>query len=231
MMQRADDAQSMALRAFLLLCALRENWPGKLVLIRRLDDQGRAVSVACSIVGAACLSLDSRAEACRAALRNGACDFVVNSTDEALRILKNEIRKCKPASVALAMPESAAIEELTERGVAPEAYILTGATAADAVEHRFTVLGTSIISIATPGDTSQPHKLVQDYADARNLVPHEFRCSTPEQLRELDRHLATLIPEDDPRHRWATLAPRYFYRDSLHRRAAYLTPAEVTSLA
>ncbi|HKO18105.1 MAG TPA: hypothetical protein VJU82_04385 [Acidobacteriaceae bacterium] len=231
MMERADDAQSMALRAFLLLCALQENWPGKLVLIRRLDDEGRAVSVASSIAGAACLSLDARADACRATLRAGACDFLVNSTDEALRILKNEIRKRKPVSVAVAMPESAALEELTGRGVRPEAYILTSAVTPDATESRFAGLGTRIISIATAGDTSQPHKLVQDYADTRNLVPHEFRCSTPQQLRELDRRIETLIPEGDPRHRWATLAPRYFYRDPLHRRATYLAPGELASLA
>src|SRR5690348_12216796 len=134
MTERADDAQSMALRAFLLLCALEDNWPGKLVLVRGLDAEGRAASVASSIAGAACLALDSRAEVCRATLRAGACDFVVNSVDEALRILKNEIRKRKPVSVAVAMPEAAALEELLGRGVAPEAYILTSTDATDAIE-------------------------------------------------------------------------------------------------
>src|SRR3569623_3134903 len=112
MTERADDAQQMALRAFLLLCSLEDDWPGKLVLVRGLDADGTAVSVAATSAGGACLAVDSRAEVCRAALRAGACDFVVNSVDEALRILKNEIRKRKPVSVAVAMAEAAALGEL-----------------------------------------------------------------------------------------------------------------------
>ena len=34
---------------------------------------------------------------------------MVNSVDEALRVLKNEIRKHKPVSVALSMDEAAAL--------------------------------------------------------------------------------------------------------------------------
>ena len=230
MTERADDAQSMALRAFLLLCALEDNWPGKLVLVRGLDAEGRAASVASSIAGAACLALDSRAEVCRATLRAGACDFVVNSVDEALRILKNEIRKRKPVSVTVAMPEAAALEELLDRGVAPEAYILTRSDATDATEHRFASFGAHIVSIADAGDSSQPHNLVQDYVESRKLTRHEFRVSTTQELRELDQRLAAIIPEGDPRHRWATLAPGYFYRDLPNRRVAYLNAAELADL-
>jgi len=228
MTERADDAQSMALRAFLLLCALEDNWPGKLVLVRGLDAEGRAASVASSIAGAACLVLESRAEVCRATLRAGACDFVVNSVDEAIRILKNEIRKCKSVSVAVAMPEAAALEELADRGVAPEAYILTRTDATFATEHRFAGFGAHIV---TAGDSSQSHKLVQDYVETRKLTLHQFRVSTAQELRELDQRLAALIPEADPRHRWTTLAPGYFYRDLLYRRVAYLNAAELADLS
>ena len=230
MTERADDAQSMALHAFLRLCALEDNWPGKLVLVRGLGAEGRAASVASSIAGAACLAIEPRAEICRITLRAGACDFVVNSVDEAIRILKNEIRKCKSVSVAVAMPEAAALEELFDRGVAPEAYIFTRTDATDTSEHRFAGFGANIVSIATAGDSSQPHKLVQDYVETRKLTLHQLRVSTAQELRELDQRLAALIPEADPRHRWATLAPGFFYRDRPYRRVAYLNPAELADL-
>ena len=223
MTERADDAQQMALRAFLLLCSLADDWPGKLVLVRGLDAEGRAVSVAATIAGAACLALDSRADVCRATLRAGASDFVVNSVDEALRILKNEIRKRKPVSVAVAMLEAAALEELAERGVAPEALVCTTASAADA-SGGFGQFGTRIVEA---GDMP---KLVANFAVAHQLAIREFCFTTPEELREFDRRLAGCIPEGDLRRRWAALAPGYFYRERPPRRVAYLTDPEAAAL-
>jgi len=223
MIERTDDAQSAALRAFLLLCALEERWQGKLVLVHGLDAEGRAMSVAASIAGAACFALESRLDVCRATLHAGACDFVVNSVDEALRILKNEIRKRKPVSVAVAMPEAAALEELTERGVAPEAYIKTG-VADEPVSSRFAEFGTRVVeNVTAPA-------LIEGYASAHQLALHEYRFTTPQELRGFDQRLVTVIPETDPRRRWALRAPGFFYRDRPYRRVAYLTAEEVMSL-
>jgi len=74
-------------------------WPGALILAIGLGPRGAAVSTAGNIAGAACLAIDPRPEACRAALLSGACDFIVNTVDEALRILKNQIRQRRPVSV------------------------------------------------------------------------------------------------------------------------------------
>jgi urocanate hydratase len=225
MTERTEDAQSQALRAFLLLCALGQDWPGRLVLVRGLDAAGRAVSVAASIAGAACLAVESRAEVCRATLRAGACDFVVNSVDEALRILKNEIRKRKPVSVAVAMAEAAALAELIERGVAPEVFVDTGG-AVDPVGGRFAEFGARIVGAGG----LDPATLVDDYVRARGLALREFRFANAAELQAFDRRLVAAVPEADPRRRWASLAPGFFYRDRPFCRVAYVTAAEAIVL-
>lgn len=203
MTERTEDAQAAALRAFLLLCTLRLDWQGRLVLVRGLGTPGRGISVAASIHGAACLALDARPEVCRAALRAGACDFVVNSVDEALRILKNEIRKRKPVSVAVAMPEEPALEELAGRGVAPEASFTSAVETLDGA---------------------------CAYAAAHELAVHEFQFSSAQELGVFDQRLLAAIPEGDPRRRWAALASGFFYRERPFRRVAYLTAGEAATV-
>jgi urocanate hydratase len=178
------------------------------------------MSVAASIAGAACLVVDSRAEVCRATLRAGACDFVVNSVDEALRILKNEIRKRRPVSVAVAMAETVALAELAERGVAPELFVETG-VALNPVGGRFAEFGARIVGAGG----LDPATLVDGYARSRGLALREFRFGNAAELQEFDRRLAAM-PEADPRRRWASLAPGFFYRDRPFRRVAYVTAAE-----
>jgi hypothetical protein len=225
MMERTEDAQGEALRAFLLLCELGQDWPGKLVLVRGLDAEGRAMSVAASIAGAACLAIDSRADVCRATLRAGACDFVVNSVDEALRVLKNEIRKRRPVSVALVTAEAAALEELAERGVAPDVFVSTNGPG-DAVGGRFAGLGARIVGAGARDAAT----LANDYARPRGLAEREFRFGNAAELQEFDRRLVAMVPEADPRRRWASLAPGFFYRDRPLRRVAYVTAAEAGAL-
>src|SRR5205807_3135534 len=61
-------------------------------------------------------------------LKTGYCDFMVNTLDEALRILKNSIRKKEAISVGLVGNCAEIIPELHERGVLPD--ILTDQTSA-----------------------------------------------------------------------------------------------------
>ena len=124
MAERAEDFQVEVLRAFSVLCALAEDlgrtdWAGALMVGCGLGPGGSALALAGKLAGAGCLAIEARAAVCRAALRSVACDFVVNSVDEALRILKNEIRQRRPVSVGLAMEPNAALTELMERGVLP----------------------------------------------------------------------------------------------------------------
>jgi urocanate hydratase len=228
MTERTEDAQSQALRAFLLLCALGQDWQGRLVLVQGLNAEGRAMSVAASIAGAACLALDSRAEVCRATLRAGACDFVVNTVDEALRILKNEIRKRKPVSVALAIPETAALAELGERGVIPDVFLISGGFEAQDAASTLAALGTEVLG----GEVGKlpPEFTAEHYAVENGFQLQEYRFATAEELQSFDRGLAGVLPEADPRRRWASRAAGFFYRDRPHRRVAYLTADEAARL-
>jgi hypothetical protein len=149
----------------------------------------------------------------------------VNSVDEALRILKNEIRKRKPVSVAVAIAETAAVEELAERGVAPEVFVETGG-AVDPVGGRFAELGARIVAAGG----LDPATLVDDYVRARGLELREFRFANAAELQAFDRRMVAAAPEADPRRRWASLAPGFFYRDRPFRRVAYVTGDEAAAL-
>ena len=222
MTERTEDAQAQALRAFLVLCALAPEWQGSLILVRELHASGKAASIASMIAGAACLAIDTHPEVCRAALRAGACDFMVNSVDEALRVLKNEVRKRRPVSVALCMAEDAALTELADRGVVPQVFL--PGTAADSAL-RAARFGTRVLS-ATAAE-----RLADDYILTHRLQLREVHFSSPQELSAFDQRLSSALSKAGPRLRWATGASKFFYRDRPIRRTAALTVAELEWLA
>jgi Urocanase Rossmann-like domain len=93
---------------------------GKLLYAAELVPHGRALLVAANIAGAASLAATADPAAGKQAMRDGVADFLVNSLDEALRILKNEIRKREAAAVCVAMAPEAVEREMMERGVVPD---------------------------------------------------------------------------------------------------------------
>src|SRR5450631_3523340 len=74
---------------------------GRLIFCGTVDDRASNAVLAASIAGAAMLGISADPEQVRQIIRNNVCDFIVNSLDEALRILKNEIRKKLPVAVCL----------------------------------------------------------------------------------------------------------------------------------
>jgi urocanate hydratase len=80
------------------------------------------------MTGAAFLGIDADPERIKKRLKTGYCDFMVTTLDEALRILKNAVRKKENVSVGLLGNCADIIPELAERGVVPD--ILTDQTAA-----------------------------------------------------------------------------------------------------
>jgi hypothetical protein len=93
---------------------------GWLVAVLDVDAQGIAALVAGAVAGAAVLAVDAQRERVKELLRYGICDFVVNDLDEALRILKNEVRKKQPVSVCLSADAEKTALEMVERGLQPE---------------------------------------------------------------------------------------------------------------
>jgi urocanate hydratase len=93
---------------------------GKLLLLAGFDPDGIAVILASSIAGFAVLCVKAEAELLREGMRAGFCDFVVGHLDEALRILKNELRRGRPISVGLTSDPDSCIAEMVERGLQPD---------------------------------------------------------------------------------------------------------------
>jgi urocanate hydratase len=105
---------------FAALQALSANLGGSLLLHAWLDPDGVALSIASNVAGAASLCIEPEVFLAKQAVRGGVCDFLVNDLDEALRIIKNEIRKARPVSVALIGEPEHVVIEAVERGLQPE---------------------------------------------------------------------------------------------------------------
>jgi urocanate hydratase len=122
---------------------------GKLIVSGGLGGMGGAQPLAATMTGATFLGIDVDAERIKKRLKTGYCDFMVTTLDEALRILKNAVRKKENVSVGLVGNCADIIPELAERGVVPDiltdqtsshdplnGYVPNGMTLADALELR-----------------------------------------------------------------------------------------------
>jgi urocanate hydratase len=101
---------------------------GKLIVSGGMGGMGGAQPLAATMAGAAFLGVEVDPERIKKRLKSGYCDFMVNSLDEALRILKNAVRKKEAVSVGLVGNCADVIPELAARGVLPD--ILTDQTSA-----------------------------------------------------------------------------------------------------
>ena len=122
---------------------------GKLIVSGGMGGMGGAQPLAATMTGAAFLGIDVDPERIKKRLKTGYCDFMVTTLDEALRILKNAVRKKENVSVGLVGNCADVIPELAERGVLPDiltdqtsahdplnGYVPNGMSLADAVELR-----------------------------------------------------------------------------------------------
>lgn len=96
------------------------SFAGKLLLAVGFEGEGMVAVLAANIAGLASLSLSSDPERLREGLRAGFCDFVVSHLDEALRILKNELRRGRAIAVTLAAELQPCLHEMLKRGLQPE---------------------------------------------------------------------------------------------------------------
>ena len=117
------NLQRQTLRLYGELMARRESWAGKLVFACGEGASATGLAAAVSIAGGTTLVVDPDLAGVKAVFRQGGVDFVVNTLDEALRVLKNEIRKGRPVSVALVAEVGAAVAEMVERGVLPDLFV------------------------------------------------------------------------------------------------------------
>jgi len=122
---------------------------GKLIVSGGMGGMGGAQPLAATMAGAAFLGIDVDPERIKKRLKTGYCDVMVTTLDEALRILKNAVRKKENISVGLVGNCADIIPELANRGVVPDiltdqtsahdplnGYVPNGMSLAEAVELR-----------------------------------------------------------------------------------------------
>ena len=127
----------------------RGDLSGKLIVSGGMGGMGGAQPLAATMTGAAFLGIDVDPERIKKRLKTGYCDFMVTTLDEALRILKNAVRKQENVSVGLVGNCADIIPQLAERGVVPDiltdqtsahdplnGYVPNGMTLAEALELR-----------------------------------------------------------------------------------------------
>ncbi len=187
-----------------------------MLLADGLSHEGDALLTAASIAGAASLVLDTTSEAVRHSIRNGIVDFAVKNLDEALRILKNEIRKHQPIAVLLQQQTATAMAAMVERGAQPDLLRCVSET-----ELVATLRERGAVTV--PADPGGPLDLTG-----------EVRWSAAEggsaALRYVDQVVQQLLPaEDAARQNWITRAPRYLSRAMRLERSVPMSAAEAES--
>jgi urocanate hydratase len=233
----ADTPQARILRTFTLLYALRQDWGGALIIACGLNPQGAALALASNIAGAVSLNIEDDPAALKEALRSGSCDFIVNTLDEALRAMKNEVRKHRPLSVGLQGDPAHIVEELLERGVSPQLFTdLTNNPAHREALRSFQSSGALIVRFGS----SHPHEadgaidadaLIDTFVHPRQWHLRSFALDTPAALRAFDAQAVSLIPEGDSfRRKWLQSAPRILQRERPIHRTLWVTEAEEKTL-
>lgn len=190
---------------FAALTALSAELGGWMLLYRGLEHDSIAVAMAANVAGAASLGVEPDAERAKAALRAGACDFVVkNNLGEALRILKNEIRVKKGVSVVLEADADSAVREMVERGVQPE------------------VLAFPVPELVERG----ARVLAEDAPDG--MLPMSWRVDREpfRWLRVLDELAVGALDARNARARWVEASPRYLGREFANQRFVRMTEPE-----
>jgi hypothetical protein len=169
---------------------------GKLLWAGELDSAGRAMAVAGNIAGAATLTATADVDAQKQTIRDGVVDFLVTSLDEALRILKNEIRKRQTVAVCVGAAPELIEREMLERGVQPDLF-----------------RGGVIVASERPTAQRESADLDRMEQEHQALVIWRVDTSPALWLPKLDAiALDCLEAGDRIERRWIRLVPRYVGR-------------------
>ena len=197
-----------------------ESLARKLIFVNCFDGRGVATVVAATIAGAATLCVDDDAGRLREGLRTGLCDFVVGNLDEAVRILKNEVRRGLAVSVGLMLNEEACIAAMAERGVQPDLLAIEGERYRDAAG-VFRDRG----AIELPEDEAPD----SGFALLMWSVASEPARSLPRIAELAAAAFDPARPDTAARRNWLTRAPRTLGRAFGSRQCSRMAAAEVGS--
>ena len=157
---------------------------GKLLFAGELDDQICHLVRAANIAGGASLSATADVAMQKQAIRDGVVDFLVTSLDEAVRILKNEIRKRQPVAVCLGAKPDFVAAEMAERGIVPDLY--------------------------RPSNSTSPMANQPDPTEETVLVAWSVSSAPAQWLPRLDELALECLDHDaGAARRWIRQGPRY----------------------
>ena len=179
----------------------RSDLAHQLVLCEPLSIAGEAPLIAAGIASAASLCIEPNPASVRQSIRSGAIDFTVNNLDEALRALKNEIRKGLSIAICLEGDPQPVIAEMIERGVQPD-VLCRSSLSADPLPAVFLERGSRSLSLK---EEHLPESLIDTFWQVRQL-PGKWLPMVDELVA------SSLPPEDTLRRNWLKRAPRYLGR-------------------
>jgi urocanate hydratase len=151
-------------------------------------------------------------------VKTGYCDVMVNNLDEALRILKNAVRKREPASVGLIGNPFEITQEMTSRGIVPDLLANIADSASESASapqggtHALHKLG----SILLGGIDQSPA------ADDGATVCFVALSGETADIQRIDRLLLELFPEDESFARRLRILQRRVRYQGLPSRALWL---------
>lgn len=181
---------------------LEKGLGGSLLYSGELDGPGCALLVAANIAGAASLAASADVASQKRAIRTGVIDFLVSNLEEALRILKNEIRTCGTVAVCVAQAPEEVEREMAVLGVRPD--LLPPGTL-DAPRYE----------VFLDQGARQVNPVAAD--DGQSVLTWSVSAAPAIWLPKLDAIASDCLiemngPEMGPALRWLRLSPRYLGR-------------------
>jgi urocanate hydratase len=209
------ELQRQTLRLYGELMRRRESWAGKLVFACGEGSSGTGLAAAVSIAGGTTLVVDPDGAGVKAVFRAGGVDFVVNSLDEALRVLKNEIRKGRPVSVGLVGEVRPVVAEMEERGVLADLFVSGG-------EGEAEVLAVELLRMGEDEGSAE-------WLRERGWSEVVLEGATASDVREMDTELVRVLPEGF-RRVWVERIGHYQRVVAGGARVVWLTQGELAGL-
>ena len=183
------ELQRQTLRLYGELVTRRQNYGGQLVFTYGTGCSATGLPAAVSIAGGTTLALDPDASAVKAVFRQGGVDFVVNTLDEAVRVLKNEVRQHRPLGVALIAEVGPVLAEMAERGVLPDLHVsIDGTTEGPGRGH---------LHLATTKGVVAPTAELTAWLKTNHWSESVVPSTAENPLRALDASLLVDLPSDD----------------------------------
>jgi hypothetical protein len=198
---------------------------GKLLFAGELSS-ARHLLYAANIAGGASLAASIDPMAQRQAMRDGVVDFLVTSLDEALRILKNEIRKRQTVSVSVGLEPAEAVRQMLERGVLPD-LLPPGSWS----EVRTGLSEASMQALRDQGAQQVNEQDTRDDSAREVYATWSVDRDAALWLPRIDARVIEMLPDGDVlRHRWLKLAPRYLGRVAQKQHGVGLSVVESEAL-